>query len=326
MADAELTPCGALFETMKKHGKMSYKELASLILSGRPLADGRSPVSRVDDRTWVSRFIVHAPVGSLQERYFSDYGVAALRIIARLKTRSKNAMTGDEVLLMLRGAGCQAMESALADCHQDVSLYRNILDRLLGGTGYTVDEHVEGVMVLFVAAGCTADVRKAAAYAISYVESIHGGRLKTTPVVGLHDARGTAKVQPPLFLGLLRVVDDYVKGDPHWINPSGEGAEIGALVLGPDDISDVGAGVSARHARVWFDTEGRWLVQGLGSRNGTVLVSGADCSRIDIEKPSGERDADESRSIEIHAGDELILADDTRFAIIEGFPENVEAR
>ena len=72
------TPCGALFDVMKKHASISYKELAGLILSNRPLSDGRSPISRVGDRTWISRFIVHAPAGSLQERYFCDYGVAAL--------------------------------------------------------------------------------------------------------------------------------------------------------------------------------------------------------------------------------------------------------
>lgn len=69
----ELTPCGALFETMKRYGGISHKDLARLVLSGRPLADGKSPLSRCDDRTWVSRFIVHAPVGSLQDRYFCDW-------------------------------------------------------------------------------------------------------------------------------------------------------------------------------------------------------------------------------------------------------------
>ena len=30
------TPCGALFDVMKKHASISYKELAGLILSNRP--------------------------------------------------------------------------------------------------------------------------------------------------------------------------------------------------------------------------------------------------------------------------------------------------
>ena len=86
MAANDKTPCAVLFETLKKYGGISNKELASLVLSGRPLSDGRSPVSRVGDRTWVSRFIVHAPIGSLQGRYFCDFGGSALRIVARLKS------------------------------------------------------------------------------------------------------------------------------------------------------------------------------------------------------------------------------------------------
>ena len=91
----ELTPCGALFETMKRYGGISHKDLARLVLSGRPLADGKSPLSRCDDRTWVSRFIVHAPVGSLQDRYFCDWGVAALRVSARLRSRDGKGLSAE---------------------------------------------------------------------------------------------------------------------------------------------------------------------------------------------------------------------------------------
>ena len=97
----ELTPCGALFETMKRYGGISHKDLARLVLSGRPLADGKSPLSRCDDRTWVSRFIVHAPVGSLQDRYFCDWGVAALRVSARLRSRDGKGLSAEESLSLV---------------------------------------------------------------------------------------------------------------------------------------------------------------------------------------------------------------------------------
>lgn len=336
-----LTPCGVLFEVLKKRGGINYQELASLILSGRPLADGRSPASRASDRTWVSRFVVHAPVGSLQEKYFRDFGSAALGIIARLKSNTRRAMTSEQVLDIVRGEGCDAMAAALAACHQDAQLYRNVLDRLLGGEGYTVDEHVEAIMVLFVAAGCSGDARRAAAYTVEYARSIHGSRLATTPASMLRGAGaggaehgGEDAGAEALHLGLLRVVDGYVKGSPHWIDPAGDGVEIGDLALGPDDVIDVGEGVSARHARVWRGDDGRWYVQGLGSRNGTVLVSGADRSRTVVEAPYGQRssstedyataaDAHQTTSqpVELHPGDDLILATDTVFSVIEGMPE-----
>ena len=64
----ELTPCGVMFDVFKRSCAIKHNELAEMVLSSRPLSDGRSPKSRTSDRSWVSRFIVHAPAGSLQER------------------------------------------------------------------------------------------------------------------------------------------------------------------------------------------------------------------------------------------------------------------
>lgn len=68
-SQVELTPCGAMFDIFKRAAHLSHIELCGLVLSSRPLADGRSPQSRAADRSWVSRFIVRAPVGTLQQRF-----------------------------------------------------------------------------------------------------------------------------------------------------------------------------------------------------------------------------------------------------------------
>ena len=60
-SQVELTPCGAMFDIFKRAAHLSHIELCGLVLSSRPLADGRSPQSRAADRSWVSRFIVRAP-------------------------------------------------------------------------------------------------------------------------------------------------------------------------------------------------------------------------------------------------------------------------
>lgn len=59
-SQVELTPCGAMFDIFKRAAHLSHIELCGLVLSSRPLADGRSPQSRAADRSWVSRFIVRA--------------------------------------------------------------------------------------------------------------------------------------------------------------------------------------------------------------------------------------------------------------------------
>lgn len=266
----ELTPCGALFETMKRYGGISHKDLARLVLSGRPLADGKSPLSRCDDRTWVSRFIVHAPVGSLQDRYFCDWGVAALRVSARLRSRDGKGLSAEEALSLVTNQGGALMEQALRECHQDLALYRNVLERLARGAGYSVEERSELAMVLFVAAGCSANVKRACAYVLDYVKTVHGGRLETVPaaVMDQGEQPGEASADPreqAQALGLLRMVGGLVSGGLHWVQPLSDGVEIGALALGPDDINDVELDVSGHHLRIWCNEAGRWCVQGLGS-------------------------------------------------------------
>lgn len=324
----ELTPCGALFETMKRYGGISHKDLARLVLSGRPLADGKSPLSRCDDRTWVSRFIVHAPVGSLQDRYFCDWGVAALRVSARLRSRDGKGLSAEEALSLVTDQGGALMEQALRECHQDLALYRNVLERLARGAGYSMEERSELAMVLFVAAGCSANVKRACAYVLDYVKTVHGGRLETVPaaVMDQGEQPGTASADPreqAQALGLLRMVGGLVSGGLHWVQPLSDGVEIGALALGPDDINDVEPDVSGHHLRVWCNEAGRWCVQGLGSSNGTVLISGEDGSETVVEPARAGASAC-AEPVEVHAGDELVLAGSTRFMLIEGMPESWE--
>ena len=64
-SQVELTPCGAMFDIFKRAAHLSHIELCGLVLSSRPLADGRSPQSRAADRSWVSRFIVRASAALL---------------------------------------------------------------------------------------------------------------------------------------------------------------------------------------------------------------------------------------------------------------------
>lgn len=332
----EVTPCSALFGAMKKLGGISYKELAGIILSGKPLSDGRSPVSRINDRTWVSRFVVHAPVGSLQDRYFCDFSVSALRIIARLKSRTGRALSSDQILDLVHANKVHEMEHALALCHQNVTLYRNTLERVTNGPGLTKDESAEAAMVLFVSVGCLADVRRAAEYTMRFAQTTHAGRLTTptaVPATTQQSSANSALAGAPV-LGLVRVIDGYVMGSPYWLSTDEEGTEIGALALADGAINDVGPHVSARHVRIWQGeeiqgekTQGEkaqgeksWYVQGLGSSNGTTLVDAVTHETVMVEPPEHERAKDEGFGpVEIHPGDELHLADDTVFVVIEGW-------
>lgn len=212
LAVKEPTPCGVMFDLLKKRGGITHRELADLVLSGRPLPSGRSPRDLARDRSWLSHNVVHAPSGALSPRYFCEWGSAATRILGRLKSRHRRAMTADEVILTLTGEPGRAMDRALEQSRQDSHLYRNAVERLSGEEGLVPGERAEALLVLFVAAGCSGDAREAVSYAMDYVK-VTLGRPVGTPTMSPVKAGG-AKEQTALAtrLGLIRVEGGYVTG------------------------------------------------------------------------------------------------------------------
>lgn len=313
---SEHTPCEVLFDTLKRRGGIAHKDLAALILSNRPLNDGRSPQEHAKDRTWLSHVIVHAPVGASQERYFADYGTAAVRIVNQLQSRRSRPMNADGILQMLTGDCAEQMQRALALCHQQPSLYRNALARLAEQGGVAPDARAESCMVLFVAAGCSADAQRAVSYAVAYAASRDEASVSTPEAFAVERTQdssgvaGNSRAEGNRTLGLVRVVDGYVSGDVHWVHNPSQGIVIGAFAMGPDDVSDVGEDVSAHHLRIWRNANGVWIVEDLGSTNGSLLVDAATGNKIVLSPRKAHA---------IHAGDELVLAGNTTFSVIQGW-------
>lgn len=322
MIPNETTPVSVLFDLAKRQCGVSHKELASMLLSGRPLSDGRSPASRVDDRTWVSRFIVHAPAGTLTDRYFCDFSVGALRLAARMKSREKRALTGQSILDIVCGAPGRAMDAALTACGQNSALYRNMLTRIACEGALSADERAEVALVLLVTVACTADVRRAVAEARSFADNVRGGGLATpAPVLAANaGAKIAPEVEKPRWIGLLRVSDGLVVGAPHWIEPTVDGIEVGSLSLAEGAVIEAAPDVSGRHARLWCDEEGSWWVEGLDSRYGTVLVSGLSGVERVVEPPRGQRDGWQPAPVAVSPGDQLRRASATTFLVVEGYP------
>ena len=212
-SQVELTPCGAMFDIFKRAAHLSHIELCGLVLSSRPLADGRSPQSRAADRSWVSRFIVRAPVGTLQQRYFAEYGTSAARIMSQLALRQRNPMDSTAVINMVCGPAGEPMVRALEECHQDTNLYRNALDRLSQAAELMPAERAEAVLVLFVAVG----VRGCAVLG----ELCHRLRTRDLWRRNIHaafawhvDDRGRTRTRPGAPLGLAARAKQFCRERP----------------------------------------------------------------------------------------------------------------
>lgn len=332
----EKTPCTIFFDTLKKYAGMSYKETASLILSNKPQADALSPYDRINDRTWLSRYIVHAPVDTIHEGYFAPFDNSAVKVIARIKSSKKGSLASSEAILDLlcRSAG-EEMMTSLRPYNGDVATYGNMLSRLNMEKEFTVNERTEVGMVLFLAAACTASVEKAVDAAIKFAKFIHGSDVGTPLITpdyqtAMHEMRRD-EVKNAAVLGLVRVVDSYVMGAPHWLDSGNDETDldnveipitvIGSLATGKRSISDVAPDVSAMHLLIWPEG-GNWYVQDCESKGGSVIIDGATHEKRELAPPKKNRSADfEFPKVEVRPGDELILGADTHFIVIAGVPD-----
>lgn len=316
MAIERPTPCVVMFETLKDFGGLSYKDLAGIILSDQPVSDGKSPRSRIDDKTWVSRYVVHAPVGSLFERFFADFGTSARAVAARLKSAGGAGKSNAEIASFLCGEAGGQMRRALDECGRDGAIYLNVQRRVSDMSDASAADVVDLLLLHFISAGCLNDARKAADYTLEYAQKVLGVGFKTMlpTVVDREGDRGDEQV----YLCLFRIKDGRIKGAPYYLNPGEEGTEIGSLSTARYSINDVEDTVSSRHARIWRALDGHWFIEGLESKNGTILVSGADRREVVVEPPRSERAGFASRPVEIRPSDELVLGRDTVFMVMEG--------
>ncbi|MFR7798301.1 MAG: FHA domain-containing protein [Collinsella sp.] len=100
----------------------------------------------------------------------------------------------------------------------------------------------------------------------------------------------TARPTGDIRLGLLRVVGNSARPPLRPLTTDPVGSIIGSLTGDENAITDVDSDVSRQHLRIWLQ-DGRWLAQGLGSTNGSFLISGVDRCRQAIEPPRRERPA-----------------------------------
>lgn len=309
MVEKDLTPAGVLFDAMKRFAGVSHAETAALVLSGRPLADGRSPISRAtDDPTWLSRYVVHAPMETVQAQYFAEPSLSAMRLIARLKSSKLKRSGSRDILQLLEESICPRMAASLEHHGQNAQICMNALARFSAAEGMSHSEREEVAMVLFVATAVYGNVKRSVEYTYAYAKQAWGALADRTPAPETLPS-AASEVAAVYSIGLMRIDDGYTMGAPIWLEPEFGSIEVGAMAFGEHDIADVTPSVSAHHARIACGANGVWMVEDLGSSNGTVVVSGADAS---------ERICAPGVPQELAPGDELRLATETRFIVLAG--------
>lgn len=131
-----------------------------------------------------------------------------------------------------------------------------------------------------------------------------------TPPPSIVKGKKRAENPAPEGLGLLRAVGSCAKPPIYEVSRGPEGTVIGSIPCDGDSIADVGPDVSRRHARVRL-VDGQWLLEDLGSTNGTWVVPGG--SPAQGRKPIR---VEPGRPVAIQNADQILLGSSTRFLVM----------
>ncbi len=302
-------PTSVLYDDLRTYGGITNKEAASVLLSARIMAGGKSPRDRiVESRTYLSRKVVNVAPGDINPAMYGDFYASTQSLYARVRNHVGGRGSMDMVLKHYAGPATDAMEAALRAHGIESQVYRNEVERLLRVHVLSEQDRPLLLFMLFCITGCLADTSRAVRMVEEFAK--HRFARDLTTISTLTESNGETE---PVSLALLRVRDGVAQ--PPFIPLSPQGNVIGAHAAGPGAISNVEPDVSRSHLHIWCE-DGRWLCEGMDSTNGTFLISGADGSVLCVEPPRKERSPKALYPpMEFHAGDTLCCGANTQFFV-----------
>lgn len=314
------TPSSIMYSDLKNFGQISNHEVALAVLNPEGNYGGTSIRARAaSDRTFLSREVVHAAPGQISSERFADLTFASLSLARQMARK-----LGDDPLAWQRmdthygGVAAQAMRKVLEDFSLDGTLYANAAEKLVQSTHLSDQSRATLLLMLFVSTGCLGNPSAALAVVEAHMARSAGTGISTTETtVGAGFAHATEPVPADVRLGLLRLAGSAVRGSVQPLSLGHDGTVVGALAAGPDGINTVDFDVSRNHLHIWRGEDGEWYAQGMGSTNGTVLVSGNTHEASVIEPPRAKREPGRKYPpVRISNSDVLCLGSTTRFLVV----------
>lgn len=311
------TPSCALFGGLKGLGRITNAQAAHILLK-QDMTYGGKPISeRLAVPSFLSREIVHARPDTLPEAIFAPFDQSARQVLdIALANRGSDTKTLAKLTKTYLERYVPLMQEALEGIGADSMLFKNGVERVGCARCDSPKDRLYVHLVLYIATGCLGDPARAVEYTESFVSDQMLSTLST-----VENSVGTffssqSRPSGDVHLGLLRVIGSSARPPLRPLADSVSGTVIGSLASDATAITDVDSDVSREHLRIW-KSDGRWYAQGLGSTNGSSLISGADRSEHIIELPRARRtSAAPPAPVEIRNGDTLCLGATTRFLVI----------
>ena len=313
----ENSPSSVMYAELKALGVNNHD--AAITLLDTDSAFGESTLrNRIESRAMLSRNIVHVAPGELDPSLFRSFSATVPKLM-RLITESRSKKWRGEVSTILenrlRESAAQSMEGALAEYGIEPSIYENAIGRISSMDLPAGNSKALLYLMLFVVTGCTGDPREGA-HVVERTSKEYWDTTFNTPPTTFGEP-AVSDIQGTRALGLIRVVDGHLKGNSfHLLATDGQRTEIGAFCSGDGAITDVDGDVSSRHAAIYEDN-GRWYIVGLGSLNGTAVISGEDKIERVVEPPRRKHSLKaESEPYELFPADTICLGATTRYMVM----------
>lgn len=309
------TPSSYLYEELRSQARLSNRKAAHILLSNRPIFAGRSPRDRIDDRTFLSREVVHAHPDNANPSLFADFSNAAQTICLRMVDLQGGGDTAyDHVATHYAGEAAEHMAELLNLYGRDGQIYVNVTKLVLAAPLRREHDRAVLLVMAFIAAGCLGDPRAAATVVEQFMKSKLASDLVTQESASSR-TNGVLERPAAMSLGLIRVIDGAVKPPIYPLADDGRITVIGSMPREGDAITNVDTDVSRQHLKIW-QQDGSWWCQGMGSTNGSFVILGTTGKAKAIELPRALRGREVTVPVSFESGDTLCLGATTRFLVM----------
>lgn len=306
------TPSSVMYDTLKKL-KISNKEAASLLLSDAQKYGDMLLRDRINERTFLHR-LTKGEIAELTPSSFSDFPSTAQTLCARIVNNDSPVRSMGQLSEMLLADPLRNMANACRSESLDGALLENVGIKIAEHPSLSDADRASAAMIALITSGCLDDPAQAAKSVGDFLRASASQGFRTQAA---DDSRYQEKTKTSdVRLGLARVIDGGLDFDRmHTLSATSKGTVIGSMATDEDAVNDVGPLVSKRHLRIYRDDSGNWFAVGLGSTNGTKLISGSDKREIVVEPTKEERNQPAS-PVPILPGDALCLAGTTVFLVM----------
>lgn len=164
------TPSSYMYSDLRSFGGITNKEAASELLTGRTLCSNGAPRDRINERTFLSRQIVHATPSQVHPEFFGDFHQSAQTITSKIVSNLAKPCAYHEVIEHYGGVAAKEMGALLRHYSLDGNLYANAIRRINASPMSETSDKAVLLVMMFLTTGCLADPEIAARTTHSFME------------------------------------------------------------------------------------------------------------------------------------------------------------